>query len=63
MPLIYIVEDDVNIREIETFSLKNSGYTVVDFECARDFYGRLHEKKPAPSGRRLALPGGGRRGV
>lgn len=46
MPLIYIVEDDVNIREIETFSLKNSGYTVVDFECARDFYGRLHEKKP-----------------
>ena len=46
MPLIYIVEDDVNIREIETFSLKNSGYTVVDFECARDFYGKLHEKKP-----------------
>lgn len=46
MPLIYIVEDDVNIREIETFSLKNSGYTVVDFECARDFYERLHEKKP-----------------
>ena len=37
MALIYIVEDDVNIREIETFSLKNSGYTVMDFECAKDF--------------------------
>ncbi len=46
MPLIYIVEDDVNIREIETFSLKNSGYTVHDFECAKDFYHCLHEKKP-----------------
>ena len=38
MALIYIVEDDVNIREIETFSLKKSGYTVMDFECAKDFY-------------------------
>jgi len=46
MSLIYIVEDDVNIREIETFSLKNSGYTVVDFECARNFYNRLNEKTP-----------------
>lgn len=46
MSLIYIVEDDVNIREIETFSLKNSGYSVVDFECAKDFYHRLQEKKP-----------------
>ena len=41
MATIYIVEDDVNIREIETFSLKNSGYTVMDFECAKDFYHNL----------------------
>lgn len=46
MPLIYIVEDDVNIREIETFSLKNSGYAVNDFECAKDFYAKIHDKKP-----------------
>lgn len=46
MATIYIVEDDLNIREIETFALKNSGYTVVDFECAKDFYKKLDEKIP-----------------
>lgn len=40
MTLIYIVEDDVNIREIESFALKNSGYMVEEFECAKDFYKR-----------------------
>lgn len=46
MALIYIVEDDQNIREIETFALKNSGYTVMDFECAKGFYRQLAEKTP-----------------
>lgn len=46
MALIYIVEDDKNIREIESFALKNSGYSVVDFEYARDFYRQVAEKVP-----------------
>ena len=46
MATIYIVEDDQNIREIETFALKNSGYSVVDFEKAKDFYKKLDEKLP-----------------
>ena len=46
MSLIYIVEDDVNIREIETFALKNSGYNVFDFECAKDFNKKLDENMP-----------------
>ena len=46
MALIYIVEDDQNIREIESFALKNSGYTIMDFECAKDFYDQLAEKVP-----------------
>lgn len=46
MALIYIVEDDKNIREIETFALKNSGYQVSDFECAKDFYVKTEEKLP-----------------
>ena len=46
MATIYIVEDDLNIREIETFALKNSGYSVVDFECAKDFYKKLDESFP-----------------
>lgn len=44
--MIYVVEDDNNIREIETFALKNSGYQVEEFPCAKDFYKRLDVKKP-----------------
>ena len=46
MPTIYVVEDDKNIREIETFALTNVGYQVEDFECAKDFYARIAEKNP-----------------
>lgn len=46
MTLIYIVEDDQNIREIETYALKNSGYRVIDFDNAKDFYKKLDEKVP-----------------
>ncbi len=46
MALIYIVEDDINIREIETFALKNSGYRTRDFGCAADFYAIMEEKLP-----------------
>ena len=46
MALIYIVEDDTNIREIESFALKNSGYQIQDFSCAKEFYRAVKEKKP-----------------
>lgn len=38
MSLIYIVEDDKNILEIESFALKNSGYDIRGFALAKDFY-------------------------
>lgn len=44
--LIYVLEDDSNIREIEAFSLKNSGYHIVEFECAKDFFTKVKEKVP-----------------
>ena len=44
--MIYIVEDDKNIQEIESFALKNSGYEVRGFECAKDFYAALDEQIP-----------------
>ena len=47
MAVIYVVEDDKNIREIETFALKNAGYVVEDFSCAEQFYKRLEERTPA----------------
>lgn len=46
MKTIYIIEDDQNIREIETYALKNSGYEVLDFEKAKDFYKELDKKLP-----------------
>ena len=47
MATIYIVEDDVNIREIERYALKNSGYEVEEFGCGTDFFKRLEHKAPA----------------
>ena len=44
--MIYIVEDDLNIQEIELFALKNSGYQAAGFETARDFFRALGERLP-----------------
>lgn len=46
MSVIYILEDDLNIQEIEAYALKNSGYQTEGFDCARDFYKRIAEKVP-----------------
>ena len=46
MALIYIIEDDDSIREIEEFALQNSGHKVLGFTCAEDFYKKLEEVIP-----------------
>ena len=46
MALSYIVEDDNNISEIESFALKNSGFSVEEFPDAKAFFTRLNEKLP-----------------
>ena len=46
MSLIYIVEDDKNIREIESYALKNSGYAVEEFEFAKTFWNKISERIP-----------------
>ncbi len=46
MALIYIIEDDESIREIEEFALQNSGHKVLGFSCAKDFYKELEEVMP-----------------
>lgn len=46
MALIYIVEDDESIREIESIALKNSNYIVSAFENAKEFYKKLGELVP-----------------
>ena len=44
--LIYIVEDDMNIQEIEMFALKNTGYVTEGFANAKSFFSRMTEKIP-----------------
>lgn len=47
MSTIYIVEDDRNISEIESFSLKNSGYDVEVYENAKAFYQAVRKAVPS----------------
>lgn len=46
MALVYIVEDDENIREIEMVALKSSGHTVVPCSNAKVFYEKLNAILP-----------------
>lgn len=46
MALIYVVEDDKNIQEIEAFALTNVGYRVEGFASATDFYQSLERELP-----------------
>ncbi len=46
MALIYIIEDDDSIREIEEFALINAGHKTVGFSCAKDFYKGTEEVVP-----------------
>lgn len=47
MSTIYIVEDDVNIREIERYALKNGGYDVEEFERGADLFSAVAKKIPS----------------
>ena len=46
MPLIYILEDDKNIQEIESYAIKGSGYDVCAFDDAEAFDRGMQEMKP-----------------
>ena len=46
MALIYVVEDDKSIQEIETFALQNIGYKVAGFATAKEFYNAMNEQLP-----------------
>lgn len=44
--MIYIVEDDLNIRELESYALKSSGFEVLAFERASAFFGAMQNALP-----------------
>lgn len=58
MPLIYIVEDDENIREIQRFALKNSGFDVQEFSCGKSLRQALETKIPGLILLDIMLPDG-----
>lgn len=45
--MIYIVEDDVDIRELESYALKNSGYDVMAFSNGTEFFKACNELIPS----------------
>jgi len=47
MSLIYLVEDDLDIRELEAYALENAGFTIHGFTTGRELYAALEKKQPA----------------
>ena len=44
--MIYCVEDDLNILELLTYTLRQTGYEAKGFKSAREFYPALTHEKP-----------------
>lgn len=57
MALVYIVEDDANILEIETVALQNAGMEVAGFEEAASLFAALRERTPQLVILDIMLPG------
>lgn len=55
--LIYILEDEENIRELEAFAMKNSGYEAESFAAPREFYKALESRVPDLILLDIMLPG------
>lgn len=46
MALIYVLEDDESVRELESYALTGSGYEVLGFAEPKSFYSALEKRKP-----------------
>lgn len=55
--LIYILEDDDDIRELETYALKNSNFDVKGFSDANSLFKKVNEKVPDLFILDIMLPG------
>jgi len=55
--LIYIVEDDNNIRELEAYAIKNSGYDAECFASSKEFYKAITKAVPDLILLDIMLPG------
>lgn len=57
MALIYILEDDESVRELETFALAGSGYAVESFSEPKAFYAAAEKRRPDLAVLDIMLPG------
>ena len=55
--MIYLLEDEVSIRELVTYTLRNTGFDVRGFSCGEEFWQALHEKPPQLVLLDIMLPG------
>ena len=55
--MIYIVEDDANIRQMESYALKNSGYDVMEFDSGAAFFAQVEKAVPRLVILDIMLPG------
>ncbi len=46
MALIYVVEDDESVRELETYAISGSGHEAAGFAEPKSFYAALGKRKP-----------------
>ena len=55
--MIYIVEDDASIRELEQYALQSNGYEVQGFESAEPFWQAMRAAEPELVILDVMLPG------
>lgn len=55
--MIYIVEDDLNIRQMESYALRNSGYDVMEFDDSHSFFAQCEKRLPQLVLLDIMLPG------
>ena len=55
--MIYVVEDDAGIRELELYALQSSGYEAAGFESGEEFYAACEKELPSLVLLDIMLPG------
>ncbi|MDR3295532.1 MAG: response regulator transcription factor [Clostridiales Family XIII bacterium] len=55
--MIYLVEDDENIRNLVTYTLQHTGFTARAFSCGEDFWRAFAEARPSLVLLDIMLPG------
>jgi len=61
--VVYIIEDDINIRELESYALRRSGFETREFDSPAEFFRAVNDVLPSLVLLDLMLPGADGLGV